>query len=190
MQALLDTGGRAGDLPGHESLSPPRRLVIEKDPVASEHAVGLPVVHRLPIAEHLGASVRAAGMERGLLGLRRLRHLAVHLAARSLVKLGAVARRTQRLQQLQRPHRTDLHRVYRHVETDAHVRLGSQVIHLVGHNLLHQAGKRRAVGQVAIVQKHPRVLQVRVLVERLDPRRIETARAADQAVDLVPLGQQ
>ena len=70
------------------------------------------------------------------------------------------------------------------------MRLSGQVIHLVGHDLLYQAGERRAVGQVAVVQEHPRVLQVRILVERLDPRRIEAAGAADQAVNLVALGQQ
>ena len=95
-----------------------------------------------------------------------------------------------RLQQLQRAQRAGLHRVDRHVETDAHVRLGGQVVHLVGHDLLHQVRERRAVGQVAVVQEQPHVFQVRILVERLDPRRVETAGAADQAVDLVALGQQ
>src|SRR5450631_2646199 len=59
IMARFDAGDAAGDLACHESLSAPRALVVEEDPVDSEHAVGLAVVARHPVAVDLRRAIRA-----------------------------------------------------------------------------------------------------------------------------------
>lgn len=54
--------------------------MIEEDPVAGKHTVGLAVVYRLPEAVDFGTCVRAAWMERRALLLWNFDGLAIHLA--------------------------------------------------------------------------------------------------------------
>ena len=61
--------------------------------------------------------------------------------------------------------------VLRLVEADPHVRLGGQVVDLVGIDLVHQRDQPGPVGEVAVVQVQPLVRVVRVLVEVVDARR-------------------
>ena len=46
------------------------------------------------------------------------------------------------------------------------------------------------VGQVGVVEEEARLRLVRIAVEVVDPRGVERAGAADEAVDLVALGKQ
>src|SRR5580704_8157987 len=52
-QPGLDPGDGAGDLAGDKGLAADRAFMIEQDAVAGEHAVGLAVVHRDPVAVKL-----------------------------------------------------------------------------------------------------------------------------------------
>src|SRR5207248_228443 len=55
-------------------------------PAAGVQAVGLAVVDGDPVAVDLGHAIRAARIERRRLALRRLHHLAEHLAGAGLVE--------------------------------------------------------------------------------------------------------
>src|SRR6185369_4434396 len=74
-----------GDLARHERLAAPRRFMVEEDAVHGEDPVGLAIVHGSMVSKHFCGSVRAAGMERSGLVLRRRRG-AEHFRAGGLVK--------------------------------------------------------------------------------------------------------
>ena len=90
---------------------------------------------------------------------------------------------------MERAQGVGLRRVDRQVVADADMRLRAQVVHFLGHDLAEKVRKDRAVRQIAVVQKQPGILQVGIGIQMLDPRRVETAGAANQPVDLVTLGQ-
>ena len=68
--------------------------------------------------------------------------------------------------------------------------LRAEVVDLVGLELVQQVLQRCAVAQVAVVEEHLHAVDVRVLVKMLDAVGVERARAPDDAVDLVALGQE
>jgi len=70
------------------------------------------------------------------------------------------------------------------------MRLSSEVVDLVGLCLLHDPDQVGAVAQVAVVQHEAPVVDLRVLVEVVDPLRVEERSAAFDAVDHVPLLEQ
>ena len=96
LQPELDPRRRVGHLAGHELDAPARPLVVEQDPRAGEQPVALPIVDGDVVAEHLGAAVRRARMERRHLVLRRLAHLAEHLRRRRLIEADRVVLRAAR----------------------------------------------------------------------------------------------
>src|SRR5262249_57175205 len=85
-QTELDARHPVGDLAGHELATAARALVVEEDPRARVEAVALAVVDGDMVAVHLGHAVRAPRVKRGGLALRRLAHLAEHLARARLVE--------------------------------------------------------------------------------------------------------
>ena len=56
-----DRGDAAGHLAGDEGRPAPRRLVVEQDAVGREDPVGLAILDRHLVGEHLGGGVWAAG---------------------------------------------------------------------------------------------------------------------------------
>ena len=80
LKTLCDPCGGEGDLSCDERLAPPLGLVVEQDPGAAEHAVGLAVFLDDPVAVKLGDRIGRVRVERGVLVLRHLLHLAVELA--------------------------------------------------------------------------------------------------------------
>src|SRR5262245_50346008 len=59
LQTFLNARGAARDLACYKRFAASRALVIKKDAVACEYAVGLAVVHRLPKAVDFAASIWA-----------------------------------------------------------------------------------------------------------------------------------
>ena len=57
LQAHFDARGRTRDLARHKGLATAWRFVVEQNPAARMQAVALAVVHRQPVAVHLGAGV-------------------------------------------------------------------------------------------------------------------------------------
>lgn len=99
--AGVNGGHRPSDLADHDGLATSFGLVVEADPVAREQAVGLSAVHRGVDGEHLGAGLRAAGVKRRSLALRR-RSRVEHLRRRSLVEAGVDAGGADRIKQADR----------------------------------------------------------------------------------------
>src|SRR5438105_3731239 len=60
--------------------------MVEQDPGYGEQVITLPVVDRDVVAVDFGDAIGTAGIERSMLGLRRLTDLAEHLAAGCLVE--------------------------------------------------------------------------------------------------------
>lgn len=69
------------------------------------------------------------------------------------------------------------------------MRLGPEVVHLIGSNMVEYLGQRVAVGQVAIVKGQPGIRFVRIEVEMVDSLRAESGGPANDAMDAVSLGQ-
>ncbi len=189
LRSGLDGGDRPRDLARHERLAAAGRLVVEQDPVDGEHVVRLAVVLRDPEAVELRGPVRRARVERRGLALRRGSG-PVQLARGGLVEAGLDARQPHGLEQPDGAGARRVGGVLRLVERDPHVRLGSEVVDLVGLDLHHQRREARSVAQVAVVEEELRAVLVRVLVQVVDAGRVERRRAADEAVDLVALGEQ
>src|SRR5882724_6737772 len=113
LQTFLDARRGPGDLAGDKCLAAAWALVVKQDAVHGEHVIRFAIVDRLPETEHLRACIRAARMEGRLLGLRRLNHLAIHLAARCLIDADFGVRIANRFQKIDRAQRIALNSVNR-----------------------------------------------------------------------------
>lgn len=155
LQALVDAGDGAGDLPRHEGGATARRLVVEQDAVAQEHVVALAVVLADPERELLGAGVGRAGVERGRLRLGHLLHLAVQLTGGGLVEAGRLLQpaRADGVQDAERAEAVHVAGVLAHLERHLHVALGGQVVDLVGLDSGDDVAQVAGVGEVAVVQE-------------------------------------
>ena len=158
----LDARHRVGDLARHELEAALRALVVEEDPAARVDAVGLAVVHRRVVAEHLGDAVRRTRVERRALGLRRLVHLAEHLRRRRLVEADRVvvgaADDAHRFEHAQHAEAGDLRGELGLLERELHEADRAEVVDLVGLHLLDDRDQRREVAQVALDQLERGVL--------------------------------
>mmetsp|Transcript_10309 Transcript_10309/g.32597 ORF Transcript_10309/g.32597 Transcript_10309/m.32597 type:complete len:337 (-) Transcript_10309:231-1241(-) len=175
LQPLVDPGHGASDLSGDEGGTAPRGLVVEQDPVARVHPVRLAVVDHDPVRVQLGRGVRRARVEGRRLALGHLLHEAVELRGGRLVeaRLPGEARRADRVEQPQRAETVCVSRVLRHLERYLDVRLGTEVVQLVGPHGGDNLEAVGRVGQVTVVQvQHARV-HMRVLVQFLDPAGVE-----------------
>ncbi|SVC72845.1 uncharacterized protein METZ01_LOCUS325699, partial [marine metagenome] len=106
--AGLDVGDGEGNFPRHEGFATAGRFVVEQNTAACVHTVGLTEVYRNPMREHLGASVRTARVEGRDFRLRRLTHLAEHLAGRRLIVARLHADGANSLEQPYRAHGGDI----------------------------------------------------------------------------------
>src|SRR5712692_4607779 len=138
LQPQLDARQRARDLARDEGLAAHRALVVEEDPVAGVHAVGLAVVHRDPVRVELRDRIGATGIERCGLGLRRLAREAVELGGGRLIeaRLLLEAEDAHRFQHAQRPERIGVGGVFRLFEAHRDVGLRGAVVDLIGKHLL------------------------------------------------------
>ena len=191
--AQLDLGHAERHLAADEFRTAPGRLVVEQDPGHRVHAVGLAVVLGQEMPVGLGHAVRAARVERGLLGLRGLTDLAEHLRRRRLVEADLpVTRGARRADPAAHPDR------FQHPEHaqpghlagqlgllpgHGHVGDRGQVVDLVRLHPFHRRDQAALIEQVTADQ--PDILQQ--LADPADPR---VGLAADQAPHLVALGQQ
>ena len=196
VQALLqpqrDPGDGARDLASDEGFATKRAFVVEQDPVAGVNAIGLAVVHRDPVGVELSHRVGVARVEgRGFL-LRNFLHQTVKLRSAGLIEAGLLFQPedADRLQDAQRADAIRVGRVLRLLERDGHMAHRGQVVDLVGLHLLDDAHQAGEVGQVAVVQHEVAVIDMRILIEMVDPVGVEQAAAALEAMHLVALAQQ
>src|SRR5699024_4688092 len=64
-----------GDFPSHECATTSWRLMVKKDSVACEEAIGFPIMDSQVMGEHFCGSIRTSWMERCCFPLRRFVHL-------------------------------------------------------------------------------------------------------------------
>jgi hypothetical protein len=193
LQAELDAADGARDLARHEVLAAARGLVVEEHAVAGEDTVGLAVVDSVPVRGDLGGGVGGARVEGRVLALRRRRG-AEHLRRTSLVVANGPARQADGLQEAERPRGSDVGGVVGDLEGDGDVRLRREVVHLVGGDGVERAAEGGGVGQVGVVEPQRgtrgRRHRVWVVVDVVQPLRVEVGGAAHEAVHLVPLRQE
>jgi hypothetical protein len=193
LQAGLDAPDGAGDLAGHERLAAAGRLVVEQDAVAREEVVALAVVHGLPEAIDLGAGVRRArveGRRQRLRGRRRAEHLRARGLVEAHVALAGVTEMAHGIEHTKHPQARDITRIFRLFERDFDVRLGAQIVDLVGLYLVDDVSHPRTVGEVAEVEKEARRGLAGVLVQVIDAVGVEARRAPNHAVNFVAFRQQ
>lgn len=95
------------------------------------------------------------------------------------------------LEQAEGPRGHHIRRVVRDLEGDGDMRLGGEVVDLIGEEEVNPAAEGGGVGEVGVVELHAGLVQVvGVHVQVVQAGRVEVGRPPDQPVDLVPLGQQ
>ena len=72
---------------------------------------------------------------------------------------------THRLDQPQGPHSDDFGGIFRNVEGDLDVALGSEVIHFIGVDCFEHAPQARSIAEVAIVQSQRGAAEMRVVID-------------------------
>ena len=191
-EPLADVGQAACDLACDKGLTTPGALMVEENAVAGVDAVGFAVVDRDPVGVHLGYGIGAARVERRCFLLRRLLHQTVEFTGTGLVKAGLLLhlQDADRLQDAKGSHRIHIGCVFRTLEANRHVRLGTEVVDLVGLGFLDDTNQVAGVRQVAVVQPEIGVCYVRVLVDVVDTLGVEGTGAALDAVHEVAFFQQ
>src|SRR5690606_2818386 len=154
--------------------------------------IGFTVIDRDPVGVHFGHGIRAARIEGGGFLLGNFLHEAVQLGSGGLIETGLLfqAEDANGFEQTQGTDAIAVGGVLRLFKADSHMRLGGQVVDLVGLHLLNNAHQTGGVGQVAVVQHKVAVVDVRILVQVVDPVGVEQAAAALDAVYFVALLQQ
>ena len=84
--AQANISNSSGNLPSDKSPSTSGTLMVEKDAVASIHAVGFTVIDRYPVRVQLGDPIRRTWVEGCCLGLRGLHDFAIEFGSGSLIE--------------------------------------------------------------------------------------------------------
>jgi hypothetical protein len=93
-------------------------------------------------------------------------------------------------EQAQRAERVGVRGVLGDLEADLDVALRRQIVDLVGPGLLDQADQVGGVGQIAVMQKEPRLVLVRIDIQVIDPPGVERRGTALDPVHHVALLEQ
>jgi len=183
--AEFNGGDGTGDFAGDEGLAATGGFVVEKDAIRGVHAVALAVVHRDPIGIHFCRAVGTARPEGGFFRLRHGLHLAEHLGARGWVETGGNAGLAQGFEDTRGADAGDIAGVFGNVETHTHMALCAEMVDLVGLEVVDELYEIHAISEVAVMEKKPGAVDVGVGVDVVDAGGVESARAADDPMDLV-----
>ena len=193
LQAHFDAAQGPGDLTGNESFATAGRFMVEEDTVADEEIVGFAVVDSPPMRSDFGNSVGAAGIERSGFGLRRLSS-AEHLGRTGLVEAHRASRMSHMIanavEEAEGAHGDAIGGVFGIFERDFDVRLGAEVVDLVGLSDLEDAAESRGICEITVMEVQATTGGVGILVDVVDASRVEARRTADDAVDRIALGEQ
>ena len=116
-------------------------------------------------------------MERRRLGLRRFLHQPVEFRGRRLVEPCALLQ-TQEIGSPREAAKVPIASTsavyFGALETHRDMRLGAEVVDLVGPDLRQQAGEVRSIGQIPVMQKcNCGLVSCGILVDVVDPLRVE-----------------
>jgi hypothetical protein len=125
-----DVRDGTGNLARHECTPTTRTLVVEENPIAGEHVVGLTIILGDPERIQLCDAVWAARVERSLFILRDGLYEAIKLGGRRLIEPHVVLEATgaHGVEQAQSTERVDIARILRHVKGDLDMRLRTEVV--------------------------------------------------------------
>ena len=142
------------NFPRHKSPSPPWALVVEQDPVASEHTVRLTVVDDDPVRVELCTAIWRARVERSGFALRSLDNLAVQLGGGCLVEFDMFFETAgaHSIKETEGAQPVDITSVFCHLKGDLDMRLRTEVVDLGRLDLSDDVDEVGAVTQVTIVQ--------------------------------------
>ena len=128
-------------------------------------------------------AVGAAQVEGGGFALGDVLHQAVELGGGGLVDAGFVSvRRCAPLKNAEGAEGINVCGVFRSLETDGHMALGTEVVDLIWLNLLNDPLKVAPIAQVAVVQSQASIQLVWILIVVIDPGGVETAGPALDAM--------
>ena len=124
--------------------------------------------------------------------MRDLLHLAVELGSRRLIKtrLFCQAKQPDGFEQTQCADRVGIRGIFRGLEAHLDMRLCGEIVDLVRLHFLDDADEVGGVGHVAIMQRQPYVLLMRILVEIIDATGVERRGTPLDAVDVIALCQE
>jgi len=187
LQAELDAGGGAGDFAGDKSFAATRRFVVEKDAVAGVQLVGFAVIDGEPVCVNLGAGVRRAGPEGGLLGLRYFLDLAEHFGGGGLVETDFAFQScfADGFEDADGAQTYHIAGVFGDVEGDANVALSAEVVNFIRLQRIEQLDQHDRIGEVAIVKKESGRRVMGIGVKVIDAFGVEGGGAANDTVDFV-----
>ncbi len=179
-QALADIGQTSGDLASNKGFAPAWTFVVKQDAITGKYAVGLAVVDRNPVGIHLGHCVGATRIERCGFLLRDFLHQAIELAGAGLIKAGFLlqAQDANGFQNAQGAHAVHVGGVFGALKANSNVALGAEIVDFIGLGFLHDACKVTAVSKVAVVQLEADVVNMRVLVNVVNPLSVKQASPA------------
>src|SRR5258708_14563010 len=192
LQSELDARQRPRDLARDEGIATDRGFVIEKYPVAGEHAIGLPVIHGNPVGVQLRGAVGRARVEgRGFL-LRDFLDLAIEFRSRGLIepRLGAHTQDANGFENPQGAERVGVRCVFGLLEGHCDMALRGEVIDLVRLRFLYYMYQGARIRQVSVMQNEIAIGYMRILIEMVDPVGIEQRGTALDAMDDVAFAQQ
>jgi hypothetical protein len=190
LEAFFDAGCGAGDFSCDEGFTAAGAFVVEEDSVAGKHAVAFAVVDGLPEAIDFRAGVGAARIEGGCFGLGRFDDFAVHFGAGSLVEADGQSGVADGFEEIHGSEGVDSHGINGLVEADADVGLGAEVVDFIRFYSREDFAEAGAIDKIAVMEEETGVGVVAITVEVFDAVGVEGGGSADDAVDVVPFGEQ
>ena len=190
LEPCLDPRHSPCDLAGDKSLPPPWAFMIKQNATGGVEAIAFPIVHRDPVAVHLGGGIRAPGIKWSCFLLGNLLNQSVHLGTGSLIKAGLGHHVPHRIQQ---PYRADCRHIaseFRDIKAHTDMALRRQIINLFRLCLTQNFNEGTGVAQIPVVKKKPGSLVMPILVDRINSLGVKTGGTADDSVNLISLGKQ
>ena len=186
---LLALGNACGcerNLAGHEGLATAFGFMVKEDARAAEHIVSLAVLLDNPKTIEFGHGIRAVRVERGILVLRNLFYLAVKFACACLVNAAGLFEvvGTHGLKNTEHTGGVHVGGKFWRIEGNLHVALCGKVVNFCRLDLAYNLHEAHRVTHVSIVQ-----MKIRLTLEMRNAFAEVHRRAADNAVNLVALGQ-
>ena len=180
----LDCRDGLGDLSGDKSFASSWALMVEENAVTGPKAIALSIVNGHPIGVDFGGGVGASGTEGGFFVLRR-RRATEHLRTRRLVETSLDTAATDCLEKTSGADRCDITSVLRHIEADPDMGLGTEVVDLIGRNLIDEGCQLFRIGQIAVMEEEPDIRAVWIFVDMVYSACVETAGPPDKPMDFI-----
>src|SRR5579862_4346054 len=182
-----DRSNSSRNLSGDEGFTPARALVIEEDAGAGKEAVTFAIDTGHPVRVEFGGGIRTSRLKNGSFILWR-EGGAEHFGARGLIKLGLRTAAADSLEKTHRAKPTDISSVLGHVETYPNMTLCGKVVEFVGLKTIDKILTPFRAGNIPVMEEETGAGMIGVLINVIDTLGIKRARAANNAVNFIPLG--